>query len=104
MGAALREGAGILMRISELLNREVVTESGRRLGRIHDVRGELRGNRLLVTGLIAGKRGILERYGIGTHGSGGPGQARVHGQEMIPWDRIVRVGLEITVTDERPSS
>lgn len=104
MGARLREGAGILMRLSELLNREVVTESGRRLGRIHDVRGELVGGRLLVTGLIAGKLGILERYGIGTHGSGGSGQARVHGQDMIPWDRIVRVGTLITVSDERTSS
>jgi hypothetical protein len=61
------------MRLSELLNREVVSESGRRLGRVHDVRGELVEGRLRVTGLVAGKLGILERYGIGTHGSGGPG-------------------------------
>ncbi len=62
------------MRLSELLNRKVVTESGQQLGRVHDLRGELEGGRLRVTGLAAGKLGILERYGVGTHGSGGPGR------------------------------
>jgi hypothetical protein len=55
------------------LNRKVVSESGQRLGHVHDVRGELAGGRLRVTGLVAGKLGILERYGVATHGSGGPG-------------------------------
>jgi sporulation protein YlmC with PRC-barrel domain len=87
------------MRLSELLNREVVSESGRRVGRIHDVRGELADGRLRVTGLIAGKLGILERYGIGTHGSGGPAQARVHGHAIIPWEQIVRVGSVVVIRD-----
>ena len=89
------------MRLSELLNREVVTESGERLGRVHDVRGELVGGRLRVTGLVAGRLGILERYGIGTHGSGGPAQAKVHGHPVIPWERVVRVGSEVVVRDVR---
>ena len=42
----------------------------------------------------------LERYGVGTRGSGGPGQAKVHGHPVIPWDRVVRVGSEIVVRDE----
>jgi sporulation protein YlmC with PRC-barrel domain len=42
------------MRLSELLNRAVVSESGQRLGRVHDVRGELVGGRLRVIGLVAG--------------------------------------------------
>jgi sporulation protein YlmC with PRC-barrel domain len=87
------------MRLSVLLNRTVVTESGQRLGRVHDERGELVGGRLRVTGLCAGKLGILERYGIGTHGSGGPGQAKVHGHRIIPWERVVRVGSEVVVRD-----
>jgi sporulation protein YlmC with PRC-barrel domain len=87
------------MRLSELLNREVVTESGDSLGRIHDVRGELAGGRLRVTGFIAGEVGILERLGIGTHGSGGPAQAKVHGHPAIPWERVVRVGAEVVVRD-----
>ena len=88
------------MRLSELLNRKVVTESGQPLGRVHDVRGELVGGRLQVVGLVAGELGILERFGIGTHGSGGPGEAKVHGHPVIPWERVVRVGSEVVVRDE----
>jgi sporulation protein YlmC with PRC-barrel domain len=87
------------MRLSELLNREVVSESGQRLGRVRDVRGELVEGRLRVTGLVAGKLGILERYGIGTHGSGGPGEAKVHGHPIIPWERVVLVGPKVVVRD-----
>jgi sporulation protein YlmC with PRC-barrel domain len=87
------------MRLAELLNREVVSESGERLGRVHDVRGQLVGGRLRVIGLVAGKRGILERYGVGTHGSGGPGQAKVHGYPIIPWERVVHVGSKVVVRD-----
>jgi sporulation protein YlmC with PRC-barrel domain len=87
------------MRLSELLDRKVVSESGQQLGHVHDVRGELVGGRLMVTGLCAGKLGILQRYGIGTHGSGGPEQSKVHGHPVIPWERVVRVGSEVIVRD-----
>jgi sporulation protein YlmC with PRC-barrel domain len=87
------------MRLSELLGRTVVSESGTHLGRIHDLRGELVDGRLLVTGLAAGPMGILERFGVGTKGSGGPGRARVHGHHIIPWERVVRVGTEVVVRD-----
>lgn len=87
------------MRLSELLDREVVDESGARLGRVQDVRGELIHGHLRITGLVAGKLGILERFGIGTHGSGGPGEAKVHGHPIIPWDRVVRVGPKVVVRD-----
>jgi sporulation protein YlmC with PRC-barrel domain len=87
------------MRLSELLGRRVVCESGKKLGRVHDVRGELVDGRLRITGLAAGDLGILERYGVGTHGSGGPGRAKVHGHAIIPWQRVVRVGSEVVVRD-----
>jgi sporulation protein YlmC with PRC-barrel domain len=87
------------MRLSELLNRRVVTESGAHLGRVHDVRGELADGRLRVTGLVAGELGVLERFGIGTRGSGGPRQAKVHGHPVIAWERVVRVGAEVVVRD-----
>jgi len=87
------------MRLSELLNREVVTESGLRLGRVHDIRAELSGGRLRVTGLCAGRLGVLERYGVGTHGSGGPSQPKVHGHPVIPWERVVRVGTQVVIRD-----
>ena len=88
------------MRLAELLNREVVDESGDQLGHVHDVRGELVQRHLRVTGLVCGKLGILERYGIGTHGSGGPGRQKVHGHPVIPWERVVSVGAKVVVRDE----
>jgi len=88
------------MELSELLGREVVSESGERLGHVHEVRGELMEGRLQIVGLVAGKLGILERYGIGTHGSGGPSQAKVRGYPLIGWDRIVRVGQQVVVRDD----
>jgi sporulation protein YlmC with PRC-barrel domain len=91
------------MRLSELLNRKVVSESGETLGRVHDVRCELADGRLRVTGLCAGNMGILERYGIGTRGSGGPGRAKVHGHVTIPWERVLRVAANVVVRDEPPT-
>jgi len=87
------------MRLGELLGRPVVTESGARLGRVHDVQGELDGDRLRVTGLVAGRFGLLERYGLTGSTSGGPDQAKRHGHDAIPWERVVRVGREIVVRD-----
>jgi sporulation protein YlmC with PRC-barrel domain len=87
------------MRLSELLRRKVVSESGVSHGRVHDLRGELVEGRLRVTGLACGSLGLLERYGVGTGGTGGAGQAKVHGHPVIPWERVVRVGTEIVVRD-----
>ncbi|MDX6506040.1 MAG: hypothetical protein QOG06_684 [Gaiellaceae bacterium] len=87
------------MRLSELLKREVVTESGISHGKLHDVRGELEGGRLRITGLACGRLGFLERYGLGTGGSGGASQAKVHGHAAIPWERVLRVGSKIVVRD-----
>ena len=91
------------MRLSELLGRDVVSESGQRLGRVREIRGELMEGRLQIVGLVAGRLGILERYGIGTHGSGGPSQAKVRGYAIIKWDRVVRVGQQVIVRDDDSS-
>lgn len=87
------------MRLSELLRREVVTESGLSLGKVHDIRGELENGRLRVTGLACGPRGFLERYGVGTDGTGGPSQAKVRGHPVVPWTRVLRVGAKIVIRD-----
>jgi sporulation protein YlmC with PRC-barrel domain len=87
------------MRLSELLQREVVTESGLSEGKVYDVRGELEGGRLRLTGLACGRHGLLERFGVGTDGSGGPGVAKVRGYPVIPWERVVRVGSKIVIRD-----
>lgn len=87
------------MRLGELLGREVVTESGERLGRVHDVQGELEEGRLRVTALVAGAPGILERLGVGARGKGGARRAKRHGHTAIAWERVVRVGPEVVVRD-----
>jgi sporulation protein YlmC with PRC-barrel domain len=86
------------MRLGELLGREVVTESGERLGRVHDVQGELEQGRLRVTALVAGAPGILERFGVGA-GQGGAHRAKRHGHAAIAWERVVRVGRNVVVLD-----
>jgi sporulation protein YlmC with PRC-barrel domain len=87
------------MRLGELLGREVVTESGERLGRVHDVQGELEEGRLRVTALVAGAPGILERFGVGARGKGGARRAKRHGHAAIAWERVVRVGPQVVVRD-----
>jgi sporulation protein YlmC with PRC-barrel domain len=87
------------MRVSKLLDRKVVSESGLSHGKVHDIRGELEGGRLRVTGLACGGRGFLEHYGIGTGGSGGPSHAKVHGSPAVPWERVVRMGSEVVLRD-----
>ena len=87
------------MRLSELLKREVVTESGQSHGKVHDIRGELEGGRLRITGLACGSMGFLERYGAGTGGTGGPGNAKVHGHPAVPWSRVLRVGTKLVIRD-----
>jgi sporulation protein YlmC with PRC-barrel domain len=87
------------MRLSQLLNRKVVTESGRSLGHVHDICGQIEGGRLAVTGFVAGELGMLERYGIGTDGRGGSDQAKAHHHDIIPWKRVLHVGPRIIVRD-----
>jgi sporulation protein YlmC with PRC-barrel domain len=74
------------MRASDLLGVSVRTESGERLGRVHDLRGELTSRSLKVTGLVVGGAGILERLGIGAPQSA----ARIRTKDVVPWDAVVR--------------
>ena len=87
------------MRLSQLLNRKIVTESGRTLGHVHDIRGQIVGQRLTVTGLVAGELGLLERYGIATNGRGDPSQPKAHRHDIILWNRVLHVGTHIIVRD-----
>jgi sporulation protein YlmC with PRC-barrel domain len=76
--------------LSSLLRREVVTESGRGLGRCYDLRGELSATKLRVTGLCVGPRAWLAHLGARKHDS----------QTTIPWDEVVRIeGKRIVVRD-----
>jgi sporulation protein YlmC with PRC-barrel domain len=79
-----------LRTLSSLLRREVVTESGRTLGRCYDLRGELTATKLRVTGLCVGRSAWLAHLGVRDHDS----------HTQIPWDDVVRIeGKRIVVRD-----
>jgi len=74
------------MRVSDLLNVEVRSESGERLGRVHDLRAELTQRTLKVKGLVVGRLGLLERLGVGAPQSG----ARIRTRDVVPWSAVIR--------------
>jgi sporulation protein YlmC with PRC-barrel domain len=89
------------MRLSEVLGLSVSTESGERLGHVHDVRGEITQRTLWVTGLVVGKAGLLERLGLGaprTH-------LRIRTHDVIEWKDVVRLDRRGVVVRDgtRPS-
>jgi sporulation protein YlmC with PRC-barrel domain len=84
--------------LSSIVRRKVVTESGEDLGRCYDLRGELSQSRLEVTGLVIGRRGRLEHFGIGAQASAS--STRVRDGDVIPWEAVVRFdGDTIVVRD-----
>lgn len=77
--------------LSSLLRRQVVTESGRSVGRLHDLRGELTATSLHITGLCIGGGAWLEHLGIRAQ--------RPH--RVVPWEAVVRIeGKRIVVRDD----
>ena len=87
------------MRLGELNRKHVFTESGQRLGRVHDVRGELRGSRLVVTGLLVGRTGLVEHFGL-RFGRAQRGRKSRLAAPPIPWTAVVRVAKDrIVVRD-----
>jgi sporulation protein YlmC with PRC-barrel domain len=87
------------MRLSSLLRRSVVTESGRKLGHVHDVRAVRRGDRLFVTGVVVGRHGLLEHFGIGT-APGRTGTKLRQTENVVPWAAVVRVAAgKVVVRD-----
>jgi sporulation protein YlmC with PRC-barrel domain len=75
---------------SSLIGRRVETRSGERLGRIHDLVGELAGDELEITAICVGRGGYLARLGI-------PG----HRHDEIPWSAIVRIDGDRIVVDDQ---
>ena len=75
-----------------MLGRVVETESGRRVGRCHDMRAVLGRGLPRVDALVVGRRGLLEHLGIGT--------PRGHTPDAVPWESVVRIeGSRIVVRD-----
>jgi sporulation protein YlmC with PRC-barrel domain len=85
------------VRLTNLLGVEVRTESGRKLGHAHDIRGELTASTLEVTGVVVGGLGALERLGLGTPRSA----ARLRSDDVVPWSAVVRADRRaIVVRDD----
>jgi sporulation protein YlmC with PRC-barrel domain len=78
---------------SSFLGRQVVTESGRRLGKCRDLRATLGRGRPAVDALVVGKVGWLEHLGVKV----GSGRRR---RDAVPWETVVRIeGARIVVRE-----
>lgn len=90
------------MRLSDLLGAAVTTESGDRLGSVHDVRADLRPRSVRITGLVVGRLGLLERLGVGAPRAG----VRVRTADAIPWSAVVsaRPGAVVVRDGTKPSA
>ena len=76
---------------SSLQQRKVETELGRSLGRCHDLRGELSGSKLRVTGVCVGGKGWLAHLGVRSHEQ----------HTVVPWEAVLRIeGKRIIVRDD----
>jgi sporulation protein YlmC with PRC-barrel domain len=115
------------MRLSDLLDSEVIDETGKKIGRVHEVRasqnGPLQdafGAALTVEGLIVGRGSIGTRLGFDRTDVKSPAAVRwifegIKGKRLfIPWDKITAIheaGIHVAgaaegfgAPDELPSS
>jgi sporulation protein YlmC with PRC-barrel domain len=80
-----------MRRLSSFQRRTVETESGRSLGRCHDLRGELTASTLRITGLCIGREGWLSHLGVRSHDQ----------HNVIPWEAVIRIEAKrIVVRDD----
>jgi sporulation protein YlmC with PRC-barrel domain len=73
--------------LSELLGRKVVDQSGRRLGRVREVRGHWEDDAVVFDELILDSGGLRRRL----RGPGGPEK------QAIPWAQVVELEDETVV-------
>jgi sporulation protein YlmC with PRC-barrel domain len=84
-----------MIRASDLLGCVVHTESGKKIGRVHDLRATTTGADCLLTGLVIARGGMLARF---TGRSAGAGSA--HGGDVVPWQAITHLDDgHITIRD-----
>jgi sporulation protein YlmC with PRC-barrel domain len=84
-----------VIRASDLLGCVVHTESGRKVGRVHDLRARMTASDWLLIGLVVGRGGMLSRL-VGD----GVGAGRVSGGDVVPWQAITRLeDGRITIRD-----
>jgi sporulation protein YlmC with PRC-barrel domain len=77
--------------LTSFLNRAVVTESGRKLGRCYDLRADLGPTSLKVKALVVGRTGLIEHFGIGPGKHATASKDKVRGHDTVPWEAVVRL-------------
>ena len=82
-----------MIRASDLIGAVARTESGERLGRVHDLRAHSSGDGgWLLMGLVTGPNGLLARF------QGGDEEEAVRaGGNVIPWEAVVRLEEGIVI-------
>ena len=86
-----------MIRASNLIGCEIRTESGERLGRVHDLRAEETSDGWVLVGLVSGRRGMLTRF------TGSDPHPLIRG-DFIAWQAInsLRDGLVIVRDNPTP--
>jgi sporulation protein YlmC with PRC-barrel domain len=86
-----------MIRASDLIGSVVRTESGKTIGRVHDLRANTIHGDCLLTGLVVGRGGMLARF-TGGGATAGP----THGGDIIPWQAITKLeDGHITIRDKQ---
>ena len=83
-----------MIRASDLIGCVVRSESGERVGRVHDLRAHWLDGEWRLVGVLVGGRGMVARL------VGGTDEEPVRGGRVIPWEAITKLedGL-VTVRD-----
>jgi sporulation protein YlmC with PRC-barrel domain len=97
------------MRLSELLDAVIVSESGEELGRVFDVRVARRAGgatdradqQWSLRGLVLGKRGLAERFGFHR---GATKPEPVHARDIVEWTDVLRVEDGIVTVRDRAAN
>jgi sporulation protein YlmC with PRC-barrel domain len=76
-----------VIRVSELLGKEIVTEIGWSLGHVFDVRVELRHGAPKVLGLVAGAPGLRRRL----IGEAERRLTAILSEGVVPWDAVLAI-------------
>jgi sporulation protein YlmC with PRC-barrel domain len=83
-----------VIRASDLIGCVARTQSGKRLGRVHDLRAHAVNGRWQLVGLVVGRGGMVTRL----VGDGGP-DPLVRG-DVIPWQAVTALGKGVVIVRE----
>lgn len=86
-----------MIRATDLIGARLVTESGERLGRIHDLRLERDDRGWRLAGLVISGFGLLERLGASGFLRSGP----MPPGDAYPWEAVIRLTADEVVVHDR---